>query len=119
MMIAAGMKLDFGDRSSVRKQVQEILGKSSMSRRGLNLRSLSDKGLKITSSNKGNKYKIFVTSSKFNSVEALSKLVLAFNDIEIKYSEDLEDNELINCSKKPLWAISKSDKGSYVLERRF
>lgn len=45
-------------------------------------------------------------------------ILKSFNDCEIEYSEDLEDNELIVKSKKPIWVLSPTDKGVFKLQLR-
>lgn len=63
-----------------------------------------------------NKYLIYSANSREN-IKMIAKRLMAFNDMEIAYSEDLEGNELINSTEKPLWAISKAETGELVLER--
>lgn len=65
-----------------------------------------------------NKYCIYASANTVTLKKIVSKL-LAFNDMEISYSESLEGNELIKKSKKPLWAISKGENGEFILERCF
>lgn len=38
-------------------------------------------------------------------------------DLEICYSDELEDNPLIHKTAKPLWVLSKSDNGVFKLSR--
>lgn len=65
-----------------------------------------------------NKYCIYASANQVTLNKIVSKL-LAFNDMEITYSDSLEGNELIKKSKKPLWAISKGENGEFILERQF
>lgn len=64
------------------------------------------------------KYCIYASTNQTTLNRIIDRL-LAFNDMEISYSADLEGNELIKKSKKPLWAIRKSESGEFVLERCF
>ena len=63
-----------------------------------------------------NKYKILTSSSSETRKMIIAKLK-AFNDMEIAYSDDLDKSALIRKSKKPLWLMSKSQDGEYILER--
>lgn len=50
-----------------------------------------------------------------NKIIAILK---SFNDCEIEYSDDLEGNDLIVQSKKPIWVLSPTDKGVFKLTLR-
>lgn len=65
----------------------------------------------------GDGYKImsFNSSSAYN--KKLFSTIKAFNDIEIAYSADLEDNPLINTSSKPLWVLEAQGNGVFTLNK--
>lgn len=63
-----------------------------------------------------NKYLIY-SSANTPTLKRIVNTLTAFNDMEIAYSDTLEGNDLIRKSKKPLWVISKSTSGEFVLER--
>lgn len=81
----------------------------------LNLAGLRTAGAKINAEGVG-KYKIL--ASGLSKGRIISQLK-AFNDIEIAYSDDLEGNELIRTSKKPLWALEDNGNGTFTIQRSF
>ena len=62
------------------------------------------------------KYTIRANTNEQTTKRIIARL-LAFNDIEIQYTDDVLASPLVKKSKKPLWKISKTDKGEYLLER--
>lgn len=61
-------------------------------------------------------YKIRACGNALTRAMIVKKLK-AFSDIEIQYDEDLDNNDLIHSSKKPLWTLSQSDNGVFTLSR--
>lgn len=102
-----------GSRGSLRVVSARDYGNSSESK--LNLAGLKSHGVKINQEGRG-KYKIL--ASGLSKGRIISQLK-AFNDIEISYSDDLEDNDLIKTSKKPLWALEDNGNGTFTIQRSF
>ena len=82
--------------------------------------SLNTTGLKTISQFLNNSGDVVRFKPKSNNITARKVLALVKSmnpDLDIQYSEDLEDNDLVNISDKPLWVLDKNSNGVYQLQK--
>ena len=82
--------------------------------------SLNTTGLKTISQFLNNSNGVVRFKPKSNNITARKVLALVKSmnpDLDIQYSEDLEDNDLVNISDKPLWVLDKNSNGVYQLQK--
>jgi len=53
------------------------------------------------------------------SVVAFTNLLKQNNDIDVRYPDGIDNNEMIEKTKEPLWNVSKDINGDFVLQRNF
>lgn len=80
----------------------------------LNLKSLS--GIARVTKLSHRHYVLKTNSNANITASFIKSKILAFNDLEIAYSDDLDSSDLIKKSKKPLWALKAKDNGEFSLE---
>ena len=64
-------------------------------------------------------YQIKPANMRLQASVVVSYLQQDNPDIEIRYSERLEDNDLIQKTDKPLWVLQRDSSGNFTLKRAF
>lgn len=78
------------------------------------LKSISRRVSKVDEST----YKV-ITKSKTITAARLTRTLSSMNldNYVVEYSDDLEDNELIHMTDKPLWAVTKNNDGVFFIKK--
>lgn len=66
-----------------------------------------------------NKYIIRLTANNTETARIVARKLATFNDMDIRYSPELDASDLIAISKKPLWNMTMNADGTYSLTRQF